>query len=706
MSAVYDRIAGRTASRLPALVLPGQWWMDGPPDVHGDASGSYVVPDTRGRCVGHEDSQGVDTSCMVDLLPPPIIQEGLRDIAETLSIIDTWKDFLDVPPLSAARKRGAIQPLDQLIGRRLGVLEEICRAPRSQLDLFDERVAVSRARRLPPSAPQYLAVHVEDWEFPTIVGVHPKRLLSSVAEDRLNIYENQVVARLIDGLLDYLRRRISEVERLLISYQETEQYANQAEQGTFWKRGRVYELWGEQLDAAAEILRAKAVLRRLRPLRRRLSALVDSPLYKSIPRQAGVPGTLKQTNIFVNDTLYRYIAQLWRQWSRLEAKAKPSSQELVQSRQQLCCDFGQYCRLLVLRALSELGLQPNASPTPAPSSSNLSGANGKVVVHSQADGTLTLEMEGAYKRMRIVPIAATVNELPKDRLQSALDVAFVGLTMAGQAESVLVLYLGTNPRATLPLNLQRALACPHVPARSTMPPIMPVSPLSIESMERVARVLRWWISGQQYLQCPRRIDRPTALDPQAVPPGDWLRVEDKSFWMVRPPSEAEMRRFHGWLTGARRPARMATARADEEAMRRFERTTAEAVAIITPLTYCPTCREHVDAAKCLHYQSPQFWRLRCSECKTQWGVQRCPHSDCGRTYPVIIVPASGARTSASPLWVNSALGRDVLAEPCCAGGGAFTCPFCGRCPDADAAGVCPACSQASDSIAGNDAIQS
>lgn len=690
MCAFFDRISCRTVAALPDLVLPGQWWIDPPGDNPGIATGSYVVPDLRGRCVREGDLSVVGGTCLPDLMPASILMEGLRNVAETISLAETWEDFFGVPPLSAAKKRGAIQPLDQLIARRLGVLEEICRAPRSQLDLLNERVPVARARRLPPSAPQHLAVHVEDWEFPTLVGVYPKRLLSSVAEDRLNIYENQVVARLIDGLLDYLRRRIADVERLLVSYEETEQYASQADQGTFWKQRRVYELWGEHLNAAAEIFRAKAVLARLHQLRRRLLALMDSPLYQSVPSQIRVPGTLKLTNIFVNDTLYRFIAHLWLQWSRIEVKTKPSSNELVQSRQQLCRDFDQYTRLLVLRALSEFGFKPTGSAINT-SVVELTGTSGTIAVNFQADGALILSLKGPYKKIRIVPVAVAFAELRPERLESVLDVAMAGLK-PNEAESLLVLYVGTNPPSTLPLDMQRRLACAYVPTRLKIPPMMPVSPLSIESVERVARAMRWWIAGQQYLRCPYSISRPAAIDSHIGPPAEWLRAEGKSFEMIRPPTTTEKKQFGAWMRAARRPARMATARADDESLRQFELAVSEAGVTLMALSVCPTCHEHVEPEKCLHYESSQFWQLRCPECETRWGVQRCPHADCGRRYPVIILSATGVRTSTSPLWVNSALGRDVLAEPCCAGGGAFICPFCGKCPDVDATGSCPACS--------------
>ena len=63
--------------------------------------------------------------------------------------------------------------------------KELERAAVSRVEI--ERTSVSRARRFPLQAANYLAAHTEDWERPTLRAVVPKRILAVVREDQFEI---------------------------------------------------------------------------------------------------------------------------------------------------------------------------------------------------------------------------------------------------------------------------------------------------------------------------------------------------------------------------------------------------------------------------------------------------------------------------------------------------------------------------------------
>src|SRR5262249_55048479 len=158
---------------------------------------------------------------------------------------------LDLSPLvPGMSNRVEFQRFEQLLKENVGHLKEVCRRPRTHLRVEVERMAVSRARRFPAQAANYLAAHTEDWERPTLRSVVPKRILATVREDQFDIYENRVVVRLVDHLAVYLRRRIREVTRLLRVFEEAAGNHDAAAGGSHWRQRRIYKLWGETLDAS------------------------------------------------------------------------------------------------------------------------------------------------------------------------------------------------------------------------------------------------------------------------------------------------------------------------------------------------------------------------------------------------------------------------------------------------------------------------
>lgn len=219
-----------------------------------------------------------------------------------------------------------MQPLELLIREHFGHLETVCRKPRTHLHVEVQRVPVSKARRIPPAAASYLAAHTEDWDRPLLRGILPKRILAEVRQDQVDIYENRVVARLLDNLSAYLSRRINVIRRLLKVFREKEDYSTSIA-GTYQRGCRMSKLWGESIDANEGRKKAEATLRDPEWLKYKVMGLLGSPLYEEVPRRAFVPTTLKSTNILTNDQHYQRVADLWREWARTGAGRTQSPAE-------------------------------------------------------------------------------------------------------------------------------------------------------------------------------------------------------------------------------------------------------------------------------------------------------------------------------------------------------------------------------------------
>ena len=113
-----------------------------------------------------------------------------------------WEELDQLAPtVQGLGNKIRLTSLEQAILKYLPYLEEACMRPKAYLKVETTRVYISQARRVPARATSYLAAHTEDWESSTLRSVRPKRVLSEVLEDELDIYENRVAVRLVDRLL-------------------------------------------------------------------------------------------------------------------------------------------------------------------------------------------------------------------------------------------------------------------------------------------------------------------------------------------------------------------------------------------------------------------------------------------------------------------------------------------------------------------------
>ena len=345
-----------------------------------------------------------------DPLPDEQDVEALLQLGGLLRDPETakggWLEWSETSPLAPGLDE-AIEPhpLEDRIEAELDHLVAVCRNPRTHIRVETERVLVARARRLAPRAPAWLASHTEDWEYRRISGVQPRRILADVREERWDLYENRVAVRLVDSLVTWLRRRIAEIRRILDDVFARMESFGGSVSGTRHRADRIYRMWGEAWDASRGREIAERTLERLDHLLYRVLGLMDSRLYRRIPRRAPASRALRMTNLLRNDDHYRGVARLWHAWSRLPALRAPSPRELYIRHQKLCSGFDAWCMLLVVRACSQLGLDPVEEEeweSEIRPSCNIR-LHGGFRIRWQEEGSVTLA-DGAQTLVRLVPL--------------------------------------------------------------------------------------------------------------------------------------------------------------------------------------------------------------------------------------------------------------------------------------------------------------
>lgn len=729
-----DRLTGRRGVAPPETgTLVGRWVLeDATAEVFmnsaGAAGGDFLVPEPSGHWhILTGDGQRQTGTVSRAQAPDELEAESVRTIGDKLEQLTSdsasWLEWLDVVPLvPGISEQVDLQPLELLIREHFGHLETVCRKPRAHLHVEVQRVPVSKARRIPPAAASYLAAHTEDWDRPLLRGILPKRILAEVRQDQVDIYENRVVARLLDNLSAYLSRRINVIRRLLKVFREKEDYSSSIA-GTYQRERRMSELWGESIDANEGRKKAEATLRELEWLKYKVMGLLGSPLYEEVPRRAFVPTTLKSTNILTNDQHYRRVAELWREWARTGAGRTQSPAELNMEAQRLSRGLDAFTMLLTIRALDTLGYEPTdaglSTPITRGAAVQVHGNGVDITLEWRRDGSIVMRF--GEREFALVALTADLAAGKEARVQESLSRVCAAISERDD-DDVLVLFLAADDdRDALEADLLASLHTVGNDPRHSLAGggCLPVSPWEIGSTERVARALRWFLSSARFADYPLRVSVPkdaqgivdvkeharwlTAIDAGATlelrrPPQDYeWDLLDLASAVQRAESDLETARStHERLSdelrdAVRRGKTGSLARQKHDAhedVLRCERVVEgarvlaeqlrEARGRTVALLDCPTCRMTADAARDFEPRDRGCFRCVCRGCGTEWATRLCGQ---GHRYAVMLPSGDFVDTEDQrPGWEDRVYGCDILAVPAQKHDGewGFVCPDCGQ----------------------------
>ncbi len=660
---VRSRISGRTSELLAGSVVPDQF-------VRDDPAHTRLVPDGTAEPLAY-----------LGRWPEPLDLEMVEQVAHQLADATAWSDRVAVLPLVPAIDAAVrLSPLDRHILGDLAHLQFVCKRPRLNLKIEEERLPIARARRFPERSTAALVAHPEDWEHRTLSSIRPARVLAIQIEDEWDLYENRVAVRLVDHLLAYLGRRVDTLRKIQRTYEEGEDFADET-RGSHRRGRRLFTLWGRLFTAPSLHDELMISLRLLARAQRDLQALLDTRLYQHIPRSTSVAVALRPTNILTNDPHYRKVADLWRAWARDGHIRRPSRAELARTRQRQCRAFDAFAELVVLRALHDLGYAPVDSAVPGPTF-DLRGPYSSLTVTHDVAGVLSLVAHG--QRLRVVPLLGRLTTQDLPGIWSAL---------AGDADpTTLILALG-RPHDSL---AHEAPALARALAGWSAPRFVLISPWSIDSVERTARALSLWLAaGISPNYPPTTTLRPK---PQADLPS-WIHVHLESYRVVAPATDSEILAFQAAcaarttaLQDQQQQARVRRLQFDPSELHSLAQLShlADRARSLAPFTRCPVCDHPNNAFEPRVAVEPATWWSVCSACDAQWGTRRC--NACRMAYPILVHPmklGAPADDPPSPDWIDRAYGRDIWAEPCWRPQRAtFRCSACGVC-DGGTCSQCP-----------------
>lgn len=725
-----DRVAGGPpVEHPPAPTHFGRWLFD-PDDKPGQTringcpagDGDVLAPGITGdwALVRPGDTLPTRGVFFADALPDEqdvtaLLQLG-RLLRDPEKIKGGWLEWSDTSPLAPSLDKAMEpHPLEGSIEKELEHLVEVCRNPRTHIRVATERVPVARARRIARDAPAWLASHTEDWGHRKIAGIQPRRILAEVREERWDIYENRVVVRLVDDLVAWLRRRIAEVRRILDNMFVRMEEFDASTAGNRHRIERICRLWGEAWDATRGREVPERTLKRIERLLYKVLGLMDSPLYRNVPRRARAPGALRMTNLLSNDDNYRGVARLWHEWSRLPALRVLSARELHDRHQELHRGFDAWCMLVIVRACSQIGLDPTEDgdwQSEIRPGCAIRLDRGFRIEWEEAGAIALVDDDApedeARVRLRFVPLIHVLEHAKTPAAVAARAASLVG-AVADASHWTVVLHpavAGEPPHDAL-----AGIGNPPAPGTTGAIDFIRVSPFSLDSVERVSRAIRWATLAPRMLAYPPTLpSRPSAI-PQLCT-GDsswWADREGSPPAVVRPlyPHEESELNLEGRLADARarhagstrkrqevqdklrqvrgdrrRMAGLNRRRGEllkqvgdseddvkrlEDFKRDFERARHDIAALAT----CPVCGD-AEAEFAARDNGCFAAYCRSSGCGSQWELRHDP--DTQSRIPVFLPGGADLDTwlgGTTPRWVrvDNVLGCDVLAVPAVRDGG-------------------------------------
>lgn len=707
---VIDRLTGRKTQIPNETLIAGRYaFLEGePPFANGLLlePGDLLLP-SPGDKLSIEPADG-DLQLIEETpfqqFPGRMERQSLIAIGERLKHLENrgagWREWVDVSPLVVGNlDRTHLTPFERALQKFGWHLAQVCVRPLTQLAVEIERLPVGRARRIPARAYAHLASHTEDWDYPKLTTVVPRKILSTLPQDLLDFYENRLATRLARETYVYLAHRRAEVSEL-------EKWKGELEFGTYRRQIRVYSLLAEAISEDELTRSAEHTRRVLDSLYEQTLTLFDSPLYRAVPASSreSIPTTMRATNILVNDRHYRYINLLWREYLERSKKRSRSSIDVQRELQDLSHAFERYAMLMVCRALYQLGYAPlEEVPIKTGAQIRLNGPWGNIELRWENSGVISL-VDTERVRMRIVPLisalTSSVNEtLIADQVRELYSPFIEKAELAKNArkrKSVeecslprsVVIYPGSAvERRQLQPVLQHWVCSSGVDMPiSTSLALIPIRTYELGSLERVARSIRWALLGDFILGYPPNIAIPTKYHSQLTGVANWLKVTSSNdeVNLLRPALEREAQQLQELVRDLRgelvRQGQKAN-QLDINRLENFMNDLQEGEDKLRRLRICPVCGQELRIEN-FHQLDNDCFQCECAErdCGAVWGLRFC--LNCNQHYPYLgfsNLPSLG--TNVDPEWTDHLFGMDILATPCPSSSGVQTyiCPFCGEC---------------------------
>ena len=666
MTAPYDRLNGTHS--IPEAGWTGRW-----------ADGATHLLDPASGHLSRDAAESDDLDAIASL-------EASLAAAERSG---SWLTLAEVPLLARHDDEALqLQQREQVLRANLASVSRVCERFITRLRERSELLPVSRVKRPARRALERLSAHTEDWATRTLSGPVPRRALAVTREEDPDLYENCMVTELVHPILtSALNDRIRRLRRLTSDLIDL---ARAKDEGTHYRRNRLYTFWGADTARATESSsQASQTLEELEKLAAWVQSLRESTLAVVLRGRRTGQRSLRNTNVIANDRHYRAAGLVWSAYER-EPVADESAEEQRARFLSRHRAFDNYVLGLVVRALDDLRYVPDEDEIPVGNNPvELHGPWGDATITRTPAGVIVLASHG--NSTRFIPLLDAVG--PDDDRPTVSD-RWASLVDAVKVPSIVVYLAASAVIRTLPLDLATSMmsAGRDSAHRGDLLAGVPTSPLETTSLERVARAVAIALLAPALVDYPaavqlhgdrvprRLIDHLTSSDPtQSGHSSLFHRAETDTIAVRRPLTTSERSKLEVAIRlladRAKSPGWQRDLIAEIDSLGGAIENAADSLA---GLLICPICRTAADPRQV--GRDGDVFVITCRSCEARWGLERC--GGCGGRIPVIDPEREIINPEViGPGWVERIYGRDTLASPCWARTvpHRYVCPECRSC---------------------------
>lgn len=251
----------------------------------------------------------------------------LRKLTQEISGVITCKDNLPSPIIRNVCNEIKLTNFEEHLYENIRYIKAAFEKPHSKLNRIEEKVNVSKAKRITPRSYQYLGAHTEDWQQYSIVSFRPERVLTEELSLDYDIYENRLLVAFVQRTLAYLRGRLQSIgdsKEFIKEYRSslfTYQKSLSGEAYWYAKPERNLQLFGREYHDENYITEGSdddesitdSTYKTLRRLMNECVIMLGKNLTHEVNLKSLESITYHDTNVLLGHPNYKHIKSLWKE---------------------------------------------------------------------------------------------------------------------------------------------------------------------------------------------------------------------------------------------------------------------------------------------------------------------------------------------------------------------------------------------------------
>lgn len=304
--------------------------------------GRYLITETNEELCADNLPQECDSSINDAFLGDTFstTHKILRRLTQEIQGTIPCKDNLPSPIIRDVCTEIKLTDFEEHLYEHINHIKAAFNNPHSKLNRTEEKVSVSKAKRITPRSYQHLGAHTEDWQQYSIVSFRPERVLTEELSQNYDIYENRLLVAFVQRTLAYLRGRlksvkdakefIKEYRNSLLTYQKGlsgDSYWYAKPERNLKVYGREYHDQNYIGEGDDDESKSDLTYRKLHRMMNECVIMLGKNLVQEVNQRTLETITYHDTNVLIGHPHYRYLKSLW---SDLNTEIQEFSIERIQ----------------------------------------------------------------------------------------------------------------------------------------------------------------------------------------------------------------------------------------------------------------------------------------------------------------------------------------------------------------------------------------